>query len=128
LTIALPSVRFTLVEPKRRGAAFLEMVVDTLKLRNVSVLALRAEKVGGVADVCLARALAAPTETWHTASPLVSDQGRLVYWAGRSWDEHEAQRLERIGATAEICLKPEFQWQGPLVIMFRVFPNILEDE
>ncbi len=54
--------------------------------------------------------------------------GRLVYWAGRSWDEHEAQRLERIGATAEICLKPEFQWQGPLVIMFRVFPNILEDE
>jgi len=128
LAIALPSVQFTLVEAKRRRAAFLEMVVDTLKLRNVSVLALRAEKVGRIADVCLARALAAPTETWHTASLLLADRGRLVYWAGRSWGKHELQRLGRIGATAEICLKPEFQWQGPLVIMFRVFPNTLEDE
>ncbi len=123
LAIALPAVRFALVEPKRRRAAFLEMAVDTLELGNVSVLALRTEAVARVADVCLARALAAPTETWRTASPLLSDQGRILYWAGRTWNERERQRLERLGATAKICLKPEFQWQGPLVIMFRLSPT-----
>lgn len=128
LAIARPAIRFSLVESKRRRAAFLEMVVQALKLPNVSVLALRAEAVGGVADLCLARALAAPTDTWRAASSLLSDRGRLVYWAGRSWSDDEVQRLARIGAKAKICLKPEFQWQGPLVIMTSVFNNTLEGE
>lgn len=120
LAIALPDMGFVLVEPKRRRAAFLEVVVDELRLTNVSVLALRGDAVGEVADLCLARALAAPTEAWRTASPLLSERGRLAYWAGRSWGDEEVERLARIGANAEICLEAEFQWQGPLVIMSRL--------
>lgn len=128
LAIVRPAIRFSLVEPKRRRAAFLEMAVQTLKLPNVAVLPLRADAVGGAADLCLARALAAPTDTWARASSLLSERGRLLYWAGRNWSDDEVQRLARSGAKAEICLKPEFQWQGPLVIMTSVFHSTLEGE
>jgi 16S rRNA (guanine(527)-N(7))-methyltransferase RsmG len=119
LAIALPTTRFALIEPKSRRAAFLEMAVDALELPNVSVLALRADAAGRITDLCLARALAAPTDAWRTASSLLSNRGRLVYWAGRTWHDQLVQRLARIGVKAEICLEPEFQWQGPLVIMTR---------
>lgn len=120
LAIALPTVRFLLVEPKRRRAAFLEMAVDALKLANVSVLAVRADEVGEIADLCLARALAPSPHAWRTASALLSDDGRLAYWAGRSWGYRQVRALAQIGARAEICLKPEFQWHGPLVIIRRL--------
>jgi 16S rRNA (guanine527-N7)-methyltransferase len=117
LAIALPTVRFTLVEPKRRRAGFLEAVAQTLGLANVSVAPVTAEEMRTVADLCLARALASPTTSWRKAASLLSPRGRLVYWAGRTWDDGEVDRLARIGVKAEICLKHEFQWQGPLVIM-----------
>jgi 16S rRNA (guanine527-N7)-methyltransferase len=123
LAIALPAVRFTLIEPKRRRAAFLEAAAQTLGITNVSVRALRAEDVADETDLCLARALASPAESWRRASSLLSDRGRLLYWAGRTWGDHQVKGLERGGAKAEICLKPEFQWQGPLVIMGRFSPT-----
>jgi 16S rRNA (guanine527-N7)-methyltransferase len=117
LAIALTGVRFTLVDPKRRRAGFLEAVTQTLNLANVSVAPMPAEEVDTHADLCLARALAPPATSWRKAAPLLSPGGRLVYWAGRTWNEGDVDLLARIGARAEICLKPEFQWQGPLVIM-----------
>jgi len=123
LAIAVPTMSFSLVEPKRRRAAFLETVTQELGLANVSVVPARAEEAGSDVDLCLARALAPPAESWRTAAVLLSQTGRLIYWAGRSWGEEELEQLARMGATAEICLKPEFQWQGPLVIMTRSSPH-----
>jgi 16S rRNA (guanine527-N7)-methyltransferase len=122
LAIARPETRFTLVEPKQRRAALLEAIVASLELPNASVAVRRAEGLGLRADVCLSRALADPAESWRMASPLLAGGGRLVYWAGRSWEESEIERLGAVGAKAEICLDAEFQWQGPLVIMSR-FPQ-----
>jgi 16S rRNA (guanine527-N7)-methyltransferase len=122
LAIARPEARFTLAEPKQRRAALLEAIVVSLKLENVSVAARRAEELDLRADLCLSRALAGPAESWRRASPLLVRGGRLVYWAGRSWEESEIERLGAVGAKAEICLDAEFQWQGPLVIMSR-FPQ-----
>jgi 16S rRNA (guanine527-N7)-methyltransferase len=122
LAIALPKTRFTLVEPKQRRAALLEAIVASLELANASVAARRAEELDLRADVCLSRALAGPAESWRRASPLLVRGGRVVYWAGRSWEESEIERLGAVGAKAEICFEAEFQWQGPLVIMSR-FPQ-----
>lgn len=128
LAIVLTRVRFTLVEPKQRRAGFLEAVTQTLGLTNVSVAPTPAEEMDTAADLCLARALAPPTTSWRKAASLLSPQGRLVYWAGRTWNDGDVDHLARIGARAEICLKREFQWQGPLVIMSFVFHNLLKGQ
>jgi 16S rRNA (guanine527-N7)-methyltransferase len=117
LAIALPTVRFALIEPKRRRAAFLELAAESLELENVSVVADSAGQTSLTTDLCLARALASPTASWDTASSLLSERGRLVYWAGRTWRDQQVEELARHGAKAEICQRQQFQWQGPLVIM-----------
>jgi 16S rRNA (guanine527-N7)-methyltransferase len=128
LAIASPGFRFTLVEPKRRRAAFLESVTQRLELDNVSVAPIRAEDAGFQVDMCLARALAPPVESWRRAVRILARGGRLLYWGGRTWDSGEVERLARSGATAKICLKPEFQWQGPLVIMSSVSTTSPKDD
>jgi 16S rRNA (guanine527-N7)-methyltransferase len=127
LAIALPAVGFALVEPKQRRAAFLELAAEALELENVSVVPDPAGQTPLTTDLCLARALASPTDSWDIASSLLSEHGRLVYWAGRSWRDQQVDELARHGAKAEICQRPEFQWQGPLVIMSRFSTTFPED-
>jgi 16S rRNA (guanine(527)-N(7))-methyltransferase RsmG len=127
LAIALPEVRFALIEPKRRRAAFLELAVDSLELENVSVVLDSAGETSLTTDLCLARALASPAASWEMASSLLSEGGRLVYWAGRTWRGQQVDELARFGAKAEICQKPQFQWQGPLVIMSPFSTTFPED-
>jgi len=120
VAIAMPDREVTVVESRRKRAAFLELAVDELELTNVSVHAGRAEEVTAQADVCLARALAPPLEAWVLAGKILAPGGRLVYFAGRDWDlkaSHDA--LRRAGAFAEICAPKQFTWQGPLVIIGR---------
>lgn len=117
MAIALPEIRFTLIEPKQRRAAFLELVAEALRLSNVVVAAAPTEAIPTKTRLCLARALGSPTASWRAASALLEEGGRLLYWAGRTWDDAAAEQVAAAGATAEICLEHEFQWQGPLVIM-----------
>jgi 16S rRNA (guanine(527)-N(7))-methyltransferase RsmG len=127
LAIALPEVRFALIEPKGRRAAFLELAVESLGLENVSVLLDSAGATTLATDLCLARALAPPAASWDLASSLLSERGRLVYWAGRTWQDQQVEELARHGAKAEICHRPQFQWQGPLVIMSPFSTSFPED-
>jgi 16S rRNA (guanine527-N7)-methyltransferase len=85
LAIALPGTAFTLIEPARKRAAFLELVIDELGLSNARVVVARAEDVGVVADVCVARALAPLERAWSLARPLLEPGGCLVYFAGESF-------------------------------------------
>ena len=86
LAVALPTVRFLLVEPMRRRVAFLELAVEALGLANVEIVGERVEALAGKigpADVATARAFAPPLESWTAAAPLLRPGGRLVYFLGR---------------------------------------------
>lgn len=113
LAIARPGSDVVLIEGMRRRAAFLELVVEQLPLANARVVPGRAEEAHLEADVVLARAFASPSDLWTVSAPLLSPTGRVVYFAGRSWQE----RVSVPGATMEVCLPGRLAWEGPLVIM-----------
>lgn len=116
VAIARPDARLWLIEPRRARVAFLESVVDDLGLRNVHVLARRAEECTLQVDVCVARAFASLRHTWEMAEPLLAPGGRLIYWAGEGSSSLEeppsgtAMRLSERAGVAD---------SGPLVIMTR---------
>jgi 16S rRNA (guanine527-N7)-methyltransferase len=121
LAIARPDLAVTLIEPRERRVAFLEMVVDSLSLANVRIHAARAEAVGGAFDRCLARAFGDLRRSWEAAFPLLRDGGgALVYFAGRSWSPAASEVADLLAAARlrlDVCSRMEFPWQGPLVIM-----------
>jgi 16S rRNA (guanine527-N7)-methyltransferase len=119
VAIALPAVRMTLVEPRVRRAAFLEMAAQELGLSNVVVDPRRAEQARLRVDGCLARALAVPAVTWKLAKPLLKGDGRLLYFGGRSFDLVEARETIP-DASVDICESALFPDSGSLVIIHPV--------
>ena len=117
LAIARPDLAVTLIEPRGGRVAFLEMAVQELGLANVRVLDARADEVSQRFSVCTARALAKPEETWRLASPLLAAGGRIIYFAGHSFDEADLTPLSRLRFTWNICESDLFPASGSLVIM-----------
>lgn len=84
LAIALPSIRFTLLEANQRKCAFLEFVAGTLGLRNITVAPGRAEELGHHSalresfDRAISRAAARPAVLLELALPFVRTGGDLV--------------------------------------------------
>jgi 16S rRNA (guanine527-N7)-methyltransferase len=117
LAIARPDLAVTLIEPRRGRVAFLELVAQELALANVGVLDARAGEVSKRFAVCTARALAKPAETWQLTSPLLAENGRVVYFAGRSFQEADLAPLTTLGVRANICESDLFPASGSLVIM-----------
>jgi 16S rRNA (guanine527-N7)-methyltransferase len=115
LAIALPDVRFTLVDSRRSRIAFLELVLDELRLPNVTILATRAEEVSPGFDVCVARGFAGLAATWTAAERLLHAQGRLLYWAGVSFDPGELPEGARLVGLGD----PALESGGPIAIMAR---------
>jgi 16S rRNA (guanine527-N7)-methyltransferase len=116
VAIGVPRLTVTLVESRRRRAAFCELAAERLGLLNVRVLADRIENVTEEADVCFARALAPLAEAWRLAEALLRQGGRLVYFAGRDargpFSAPGARWLSTVDA-------PVLAGSGPLVIMGR---------
>lgn len=113
--IALPHVPTALVDSRRNRVAFLELAVADLALRNVEVVAGRVEDLPRAFDICLARGFAGPAATWEAADRALREDGRLLYWAGRSFDPSAippGARLEELG-------EPGLESGGPIVIMAR---------
>lgn len=117
LALARPSIPVTLIEPRSRRVAFLEKVVQELAISNARILHARAEEVSERFGACTARALAGPADTWRLAAPLLEDEGRVFYFAGRSFGQNELDALTAAGARANICGSPLFPGAGSLVIM-----------
>ncbi|MGH2573714.1 MAG: 16S rRNA (guanine(527)-N(7))-methyltransferase RsmG [Actinomycetota bacterium] len=116
MSIARPDRNLTLVERNQRSAGFLELAVEELGLENVDIVARPAESLGTMkANACLARAIA-PGTAWKLATPLLGEDGFLLYWAGRTW-ELEGGGFSEAGVSCQILAPPEFPWQGPLVMM-----------
>ncbi len=121
LAIAKPECSFVLVDPRRRAAAFLELAVDRLELKNAVVAMSRAEDLGRPADLVTARAFAPLERAWEAAIPLLHPGGRLVYFAGRRLREPglAARSLASPETPASVRVDPVVENATPLVIMAR---------
>ncbi|MDP9329331.1 MAG: 16S rRNA (guanine(527)-N(7))-methyltransferase RsmG [Actinomycetota bacterium] len=115
IAIACPTLEVTLAESRRAKAAFLELVVETLGLPNVSVHAGRVEDLRASADLCFARAFRSAPKSWKQAERFLSSTGRLVYWAGTSFELRDAPDGVRCEAFPSVALARS----GPLVMMCR---------
>ena len=83
LAIVRPDVNFTLIEPMERRAAWLQKIVDDLKLSNVEVIRARAEDVHGRRfDIVTARALSAMPKLLRLTVPLTKSGGRILALKG----------------------------------------------
>jgi 16S rRNA (guanine527-N7)-methyltransferase len=116
LAIVRPDVSFYLTELRRRRVAFIEFAVDSLQLRNVRIFAGKVEDLTGPFDVCLSRAFAEPARAWAVAESLLSQTGKLLFWAGRSFDVPSGTPG---GARISVSTAPELADAGPVVIMTR---------
>jgi 16S rRNA (guanine527-N7)-methyltransferase len=122
LAIALPKARFVLCEPKRRRIGFLELALERLELANASVAPVRAEELPAEsADVCTARAFAAPDDAWKAASRVLRRGGRLLYFAGQGWQPpaRGTAALDDPEQPASLETSRVLENEPPLVIMTR---------
>jgi len=117
LAIAVPRCWFVLVEPRRKRAGFLELVVERLALPNVEVVVARAEEMTGEWDVATARAFAPPARAWKLGHRLLRPGGRLIYFAG-SREPAEAIADDLYPQPVDIEVKGLANFP-PLVIMTR---------
>jgi 16S rRNA (guanine527-N7)-methyltransferase len=104
LAICMPHVRFTLLEPTGKKAAFLKSVAETLGLGNVRVISDRAERVGQDKarhrekyDAAVARAVGAMNQLAELMVPLVRQGGVILAIKGAKADEELAAAREAIG-------------------------------
>ncbi len=107
LKILQPEIQLTLVEATAKKAGFLEHMVQVLGLRDVTVLAKRAEEVGQMAehreayDWALARAVAPLAVLAEYLLPLVKLGGRILAQKGKgASQEIEAAKIaiEKLGS------------------------------
>ena len=115
VAIACPDLRMTLVESRRPRAAFLQLVIDRLGLANTAVANERVEALAEPVDVCFSRAFARVDVAWPAADRLLIAGGRLVYFAGASFDPSELPG----DATSTMVTTSALARSGPLVIMSR---------
>lgn len=107
LAMARPDERWTLVDSVGKKATALRDMVETLGLRNVTVLAERAETLGHDPryresyQVVTARACAALPVLAELAMPLLRAGGHLLAWKGPLTDQDEEIRRGQL-ALAEI--------------------------
>jgi len=116
IAIARPGLRMRLVESRRNRAAFLELVVEQLGLEKVEVVAGRVEELTQPVDLCFARAFADALGAWKAAEPRLLPGGRLVYFAGETFDD--VSELPP-GAVRSNPLSTALAREGTLVIMTR---------
>lgn len=84
LASCFPEARFTLIEPQRRRAGFLELEVAELGLFNVDVSIARSSDLDPEFDVATARALAEPAIALQALKNLVSPTGTVLLAVGAS--------------------------------------------
>jgi 16S rRNA (guanine527-N7)-methyltransferase len=96
LAIARPEARVTMIESVGGKAAFIERSAVEVGLKNVEVMALRAEEVVPEPgfDVVTARALGSLPLVLEYAAPLLAPSGTVVAWKGSRSEEEAAAGTE----------------------------------
>jgi 16S rRNA (guanine527-N7)-methyltransferase len=104
LALARPAVHWTLVDSVGKKADALRGFVQALELRNVEVVAERAETLGrspthrGRHELVAARACAALPVLAELALPLIRPGGQLIAWKGPLTDADDEVRRGRAAA------------------------------
>jgi 16S rRNA (guanine527-N7)-methyltransferase len=112
LAMAVPDASFVLIEPRQKAVAFLELALERLGITNADVFEGRVEEADLRVDVATARAFGPLSRSWHAARLVLRPGGRLIYFAGASFDRSDAGSLP--GAS-----RVEFDSSPPLVIVTR---------
>jgi 16S rRNA (guanine527-N7)-methyltransferase len=132
LKIARPDLSLTLVEADQTKAAFLVRACAALGLRDVEVLAKRAEEVGQdpdyreAFDVAVARAVAPMPVLVELCLPLVKVGGRLLAQKTATEDVNSAARaMEILGGVlnAVIAAPSAARQSGTVVVVDKVRPT-----
>lgn len=116
LAVARRDLRFVLAEGRRARAAFLESVIDRLRLPNVGVHPGTVETAAPGFEACLARAFAPARVAWAQADRVLGPSGRLLYWAGAAFVPEEDGPP---GVSLTLFRSPALANAGPVVIMAR---------
>jgi len=125
LAVALPQVRFTLLEANTRKCAFLEHVAGTLGLTNVVVAAGRAEELAHRPqlreqfDRAISRAAARPEVLLELALPFVRTGGDLVAQV-RPLDPGLLEPAARLLGGGSPRLQPPAAGVDPLLVVPKV--------
>lgn len=114
IAVVRPDLVVTLTEPRQTRAAFLELAVERLRLRNVTVFPRSAEELAPRVDVCLARGFGNARRTWEVARALLKPEGALLYWAGRSFTQEGLA-----GVSTRTVVEATLESGGSIVIMTR---------
>jgi 16S rRNA (guanine527-N7)-methyltransferase len=114
LAIVAEHLAWTLVEPRRQRAAFLELVQRELGLDNVTVLARNADEADRRVAVVTARAFGPPAATWVAAEGLLGPGGRVLVWVGAGFAADDAPEAPVV----HLVTSPVAQ-MGPIAIMTR---------
>jgi len=121
LKLIYPHLRLTLVESVQKKAGFCEHIADTLGLRQVTVLAQRAEEVGQdpkhreAYDVATARAVAPMPTLVEYLLPLVHVGGMVIMQKGENAPA-ETQQSEKVIARLGGRLRKIIPISLPLVV------------
>lgn len=121
IAIVRPDVQVRLIEPKQRAVAFIELVVERLRLTNVAIQHGRVEDAELEADVATTRAFAPLPRSWEAALRVLRPGGRLVYFAGKGMQDPEgaARAVTSPEPPADVEIVPGIADFSPLVIMTR---------
>jgi 16S rRNA (guanine527-N7)-methyltransferase len=96
LACCYPRTAFTLVEPLRKRAGFLELEIASLGLQNAEVRAERLENLEPIYDVAVARALADPSEALARLLACVTPGGSVLVAAGPGAIPPEGASIVRV--------------------------------
>lgn len=95
LAIVYPNLAVTLVEPTTKRCNFLKLVVDTLKLKNVTIINERAEKLGPKFrhsfDYVTARAVSNLQILLELLTPYLKVEGKIIALKGSNIEEELKQ-------------------------------------
>jgi 16S rRNA (guanine527-N7)-methyltransferase len=101
LPLAIAGEPVTLVEPRQRAQAFLELALRELGL-SVEIIPTTAEETGKgplreASSVVVARALARPSIALELCSPLCRPGGQIILTASQSATAIEGEWLDQLG-------------------------------
>ncbi len=122
LAIVMPDVQFTLVESTGKKAQFLREASDALELKNVRVLAERAEILGAgnlreVIDVVVSRAVSRLPSLLEYCLPMVRQGGHFVAIKGEQAGAEVAASTHALGELRGVVVEQIRTPTGTLVVI-----------
>jgi len=101
--LAVDDARVTLIEARKKRAAFLKYCIANFGLLNVEVFGARAEDYPhhNSFDYAFSRATGDETSVWRVARQLLAGGGKLLMWKSIEYDTRVIERLKGAGARLE---------------------------